>query len=182
MVTYGYIPVSSKSQEQNYSCSNQQEEILKKYEIDEFIIETGSVTENIPEKLFQLIERTERGDTIIVSRVDRFARSTMNLLNLVNKLRIKGVSFIALDLPFSTDESVRQYTLVLVASLAEFETNRRKERQREGILKAQRDGKYLGRKSVITDKFLKEVDKLMYTKQLSILETAKILDVSRPTI
>ena len=69
-----------------------------------------------------------------------------------------------------------------LAAIATFENERRKERQRQGIQAAKKNGKYLGRKTVITKKLIAQVQDLKENKKLSITEIAKITGRGRNTI
>jgi DNA invertase Pin-like site-specific DNA recombinase len=86
-------------------------------------------------------------DTLVVTRLDRLARSAGDLHAIVAKLSIKGVGFKCLQQGgMDTSTSTGKLLLGVLASIAEFETDIRKERQREGIDKAKANGVYKGRK------------------------------------
>jgi DNA invertase Pin-like site-specific DNA recombinase len=94
----------------------------------------------------------------------------------------RKIQFISLDLPYSEDLSINKLISTTLSSIAEFETNRRKERQTKGIYEAKKAGKYLGRKTVITKKLISEVKNLKQEKKLSISQIVKITGRSRNTI
>lgn len=100
------------------------------------------------------LEYLREGDTLMVTRVDRLARSIMDLQNLVHELKAKGVALRATEQPIDTSSAAGKAFLDMLGVFAEFETNLRKERQMEGIRKAQSQGKYKGRASVLTDETL----------------------------
>ena len=88
------------------------------------------------------------GDTLVVTRLDRLARSTQDLLSLVERLDQKGVGPRILDFAGSAIDSTKAVDKLLItvfAAFAEFERNLMLERQREGIAKAKAEGKYKGR-------------------------------------
>ena len=86
-------------------------------------------------------------DTLVVTRLDRLARSAGDLHAIVAKLSLKGVGFKCLQQGgMDTNTSTGKLLLGVLASIAEFETDIRKERQREGIEKAKANGIYRGRK------------------------------------
>jgi excisionase family DNA binding protein len=87
-----------------------------------------------------------------------------------------------LDLPTSVDLATNKLIATTLSGIAEFENNRRKERQIEGIRAAQEEGKYTGRKTVITKIMIKKVENLKENKNLSVTEIARLIGVSRPTI
>jgi DNA invertase Pin-like site-specific DNA recombinase len=101
---------------------------------------------------------------------------------LQDKLFHKKVTFISLDLPYSNDAAVNKLIATNLAAIATFENERRKERQREGILAAKKAGKYFGRKTVIEKKLIAQVQDLKENKNLSITQIAKITGRARTTI
>ena len=92
------------------------------------------------------------GDTLLVTKIDRLARSTSDLYRIVSELSEKGVSFKVLDDP-SIDTTSRTGKLVMgiLALIAEFENDIRRERQMDGIAKAKDRGVKFGRKRELTD-------------------------------
>jgi len=85
------------------------------------------------------------GDTLLVTRIDRLARSLHDLSSIVRELEAKGVSLKATDQPIDTSTPSGRAFLQMLGVFAEFETAIRAERQAEGIAKAKRAGKYKGR-------------------------------------
>ena len=94
----------------------------------------------------------------------------------------RNIQFISLDLPYSKDLNINKLISTTLSSIAEFENNRRKERQMQGISAAKKDGKYRGRKTVIDDKLISEVKHLKQQKMLSVTQIVKITGRSRNTI
>lgn len=87
------------------------------------------------------------GDTLVITRLDRLARSSVDLHNILAKLTAKGVKFRCLQQAgIDTDTGMGKLVLAILGAVAEFETDIRKERQREGIGKAKAKGVYTGRK------------------------------------
>ena len=86
------------------------------------------------------------GDTLMVTRIDRLARSLLDLENIVGELKAKGVHLKAIEQPVDTSTAAGKAFLQMLGVFAEFETALRRERQMEGIAKAKADGKYKGRK------------------------------------
>ncbi|NIJ39251.1 hypothetical protein FHR22_003998 [Sphingopyxis panaciterrae] len=89
------------------------------------------------------------GDTIVVSRLDRFARSLSDLFQMLDTLTSKSVAFQCLHQSIDTGTSTGKLTLAILGAVAEFENDLRRERQREGIAKAKASGTYKGRKPSI---------------------------------
>ena len=115
----------------------------------------------------------KQNDLLLVNKIDRCSRNTLDFLKLQEKLFKKSLRFISLDLPYSNDLAVNNLIATNLAAIATFENERRKERQREGIAAAKKVGKYAGRKTVITKKLIAEVQDLKEKKNLSITQIAK---------
>jgi DNA invertase Pin-like site-specific DNA recombinase len=96
------------------------------------------------------LDFVREGDTLVVTRLDRLARSSIDLHNIIARLTKKGVKFRCLQQSgIDTDTGMGKLVLAILGAVAEFETDIRKERQREGIEKAKAAGKYRGRKPSI---------------------------------
>ncbi|WP_428969814.1 recombinase family protein [Sphingomonas sp. Xoc002] len=94
------------------------------------------------------LDFVREGDTLVVTRLDRLARSTTDLLGIVATLERKGVSLRVLDFGGSevdTKSPTGRMLLTMFAAVAEFERTTMLERQRAGIAKAKAEGRYLGR-------------------------------------
>jgi DNA invertase Pin-like site-specific DNA recombinase len=87
-----------------------------------------------------------------------------------------------LDLPTSPDLATNKLIATTLSGIAEFENARRKDRQKQGIRAAQKEGKYTGRKSVINQTLIRKVKDLKEQKNLSVTDIAKVLGISRPTV
>ena len=183
---YGYARVSSKSQEENSSLESQKEEFLRLGVPEKNIrVEVGSAADNISERpiFYDLIDnQLKENDLLLVTKIDRCSRNTLEFLKLQEKLFKKGVTFISLDLPYSNDMAVNKLIATNLAAIATFEHERRRERQRQGIQAAKKAGKYLGRKTVITPKLIAEVKHLKEEKKLSNVQIAKITGRGKNTI
>ena len=186
MIKYGYVRVSSKSQEENSYLELQKQELLKNgIKIENIRIEIGSAANEIKNrpvfnKLMQ--EELQPNDLLMVTKIDRCSRNTLEFLKLQDVLFKQNITFVALDLPTSVDLATNKLIATTLSGIAEFENNRRKERQKHGIRAAQKEGKYTGRKSVINQALIKKVKHLKENKNLSVTEIAKVVDLSRPTI
>lgn len=183
---YGYARVSSKSQENNSSLEEQKEELIRQGVPKKNIrLEVGSAADPIKERpIFQKLidQELKENYLLLVTKIDRCSRNTLEFLKLQEKLSNKSVTFISLDLPYSNDMAVNKLISTNLAAIATFENERRKERQRVGIQAAKKAGKYLGRKSVITKKLIDQVRDLKENKKLTISQIAKITGRGRNTI
>jgi DNA invertase Pin-like site-specific DNA recombinase len=104
-------------------------------------------------ELVAALDYLREGDTLIVTRIDRLARSLRDLQNLVYDLSERGISLRATEQPIDTSNAAGKAFLDMLGVFSEFETNLRRERQAEGIAKAKAAGKYRGRQPV-NDKLL----------------------------
>ena len=96
-----------------------------------------------------LLEFMREGDELVITRIDRLARSIGDLQDIVRELKAKGVSLRATEQPIDTSNAMGKCFFDMLGVFAEFETNLRKERQLEGIAKAKAAGVYKGRKPSI---------------------------------
>ena len=184
---YAYARVSSKSQQDNSSLESQKQEFLKLGVPEKNIrVEVGSAVDNIKDRpiFYNLIDnQLTQNDLLFVTKIDRCSRNTLEFLKLQERLHKKGVTFISLDLPYSSDMAVNKLISTNLAAIATFEHERRKERQRQGIQAAKKAGKYLGRKTVFEDpKLIAQVQDLKENKNLSVTEIVKITGRGRNTI
>lgn len=148
MTTYGYARVSTAGQN-----IEPQREALRKAGCELIREEKASATSRAgrPE-LKLLLEFIRPGDTLVVTRIDRLARSMKDLQDIIHELRQKGANIKATEQPIDTSNAAGKAFLDMLGVFAEFETNLRRERQLEGIEKAKANGKYKGRKPVARNK------------------------------
>lgn len=106
---------------------------------------SGTATEGRAE-LETVLEFIQRGDTLVVTRIDRLARNVMDLEKIVARLNERGAFLRATEQPIDTSSPAGKAFLQMLGVFAEFETALRGERQAEGIAKAKAAGVYKGRK------------------------------------
>lgn len=106
--------------------------------------ELSSVAIKRPE-LERCLEYVREGDIMVVTKLDRLARSVADLVSITKRLKAKGVGLRILAMNLDTCTPTGKLMLNLLGSIAEFERELMLERQREGIAKAKADGKYKGR-------------------------------------
>lgn len=145
MAVYGYARVSSASQSLNI-----QRDALKAAGCEVIRAETksGTKTEGRTE-LETLLQFARNGDRIVVTRIDRLARSISDLATIVKRMEASGVALTVVEQPVDTSTAAGRCFLQMLGVFAEFETAIRSERQLEGIAKAKADGVYKGRKASI---------------------------------
>lgn len=97
-------------------------------------------------ELATMLDFVREGDHVICCKLDRIARSTRHLLEIVDSLEAKEVGFRVLNLDLDTKSPAGRLMLTLLGGMAAFEREMMLERQSEGIQRAKREGKYKGRK------------------------------------
>ena len=183
---YGYVRVSSKTQESNSSIESQKQQLIQNgIEEKNIFVEIGSGANEIKNRsVFQKLinQKLKKNDLLMVTKIDRCSRNTLEFLKLQDILLKKNITFVALDLPTSVDLATNKLMATTLSAMAEFENNRRKERQKQGIRAAKKKGKYQGRKTVINKALIQKVKHLKETKNLSVVDISKLTGVSCPTI
>lgn len=138
---------------------------------------TGTTREGRRE-LRVLLDFLRPGDTLVVTRIDRLARSVGDLQDIVRELKGKGVALRATEQPIDTSTAAGRAFLDMLGVFAEFETSLRKERQIEGIAKAKAAGVYKGRKvSIDSDEIAR-----LRREGMGASEIAKTLGIARASV
>src|SRR5829696_4679676 len=96
--------------------------------------------------LEEAMEFARSGDTLVVAKLDRLARSVPHMWEIIGRLKAKDVALRILNLGIDTSTPTGKLMLNVIGGVAEFEREMMLERQREGIVKAKAEGKYKGRK------------------------------------
>ena len=109
------------------------------------------------DKLRECLDFVREGDEVVFTRVDRVARSVLDLQLIVKELTDKKVTITSTEQPISTKDATSKCFLDMLGVFAELETNLRKERQMEGIARAKTKGVYKGRKSNINVEKIKSL-------------------------
>lgn len=171
-----YVRVSSADQNEA-----RQVEALKKYDIEKWFVEKVSGKDMNRPELQRLLEFAREGDTVYVKDFSRLARSTKDLLELVERFKEKNIHLVSLKESLDTSTATGKLMLTMIAAINEFERENILERQREGIALAKQRGAYKGRKAVQVKDFGKYYDRYLrreYTKK----ELTEELNISRPTL
>ena len=175
MALYGYARVSTNDQDLSI-----QETALRAAgcQIVRAEKRSGSKREGRTE-LELLLQFLREGDTLVVTRIDRLARSLKDLQDVVHELKGKGVALRATEQPIDTGTAAGKAFLDMLGVFAEFETNLRRERQMEGIAAAKLKGVYKGRPSSID---AGEVLRLHQEEGLGPAAIARRLGVARSSV
>lgn len=175
MSKIGYIRVSTNEQ-----STTRQEVMLK--DCDKIFMEKISGKDIDRPELKRLLDYIREGDTVVVESYSRFARSTRDLLNLVDHMNSKDVSFISLKEQTDTSTPQGKLIMTIFAGLAEFEREQTLQRQKEGIVIAKAEGKYKGRKPLAIDW---DMFSVLYSKwkakEITAVKMRKELNLTSPT-
>ena len=172
-----YIRVSTV--EQNEA---RQMEAMKGFGIDKYFIEKKSGKDADRPQLQALLEFVREGDTVYIHSLDRLARSTQDLLNIVEQLQAKGVELHSDKEAIDSNTPTGKLMLTMIAAINQFERENLLERQREGIAIAKEQGKYKGRKQIKPEAWEEAYSKYKAREIKSVSELAKVLGISRPTV
>ena len=138
----GYARTSTVEQVAGFDA---QLRILKENGAEKIFQEQLSSVDAQRPQLEAMIEFAREGDQIICCKLDRLARSVSGMVEIAGRLKAKGVSILILDPHLSNATPAEELSFNILASIAQFERQIMLERQREGIARAQKDGKYKGR-------------------------------------
>ena len=184
MATYGYARVSTTDQDLTIQVTKLKEagcEVIRQEKI------TGTTRDGRTE-LRTLLDFIRPGDSLMVTRIDRLARSIGDLQDIVRELRTKGATLKATEQPIDTSNAAGKAFLDMLGVFAEFETNLRRERQMEGIAKAKAAGVYKGRPPTIDVEAVRKlraegkgVNVISHTLKISRASVYRALVPSPPT-
>ncbi|MFD1033567.1 recombinase family protein [Sphingomonas hankookensis] len=125
-----------------------------------------------------LLDFLREGDTLVVTRIDRLARSMKDLQDIVHELKGRGVMLRATEQPIDTGTAAGKAFLDMLGVFAEFETNLRRERQAEGIAAAKARGVYKGGKPRIDPETVRK----LAAEGMRPSHIARELGISRGTV
>lgn len=182
MAIYGYGRVSTSTQ----NLDGQIEE-LKRLGATEIYSEKISGASKERPELEKLIDILEADDTLIVTRMDRVARSLTHGIDLIEQLNDKGVKFVVGNMGTFDNSTNNKLVRNILLAVAEWEREITLERQLEGIEEAKKQGKYKGRQTTYTsdnNDIRRALDLFMdrSTNKLTVDEIAKMTGVGRATI
>jgi DNA invertase Pin-like site-specific DNA recombinase len=183
---YGYARVSSSGQ--NLEA---QLKLLEEFGCEKIFKEkvSGRKKDN-REQFNKLLETVKEGDVIVVTKLDRFARSTKDALNTIEYLNSKGVGLVVLNMggeKVDTTTAIGKLMVTILAGIAEFEADMIRERQLEGIALAKQRGAYKGRPKKYTEhnkglQYALELFRNRDKNGMTVNEIAEITKISRATI
>jgi DNA invertase Pin-like site-specific DNA recombinase len=141
MAIVGYARVSTTDQKLEVQL-----DALTKAGVDRVYQEKASGADSDRAELAAMLDYVREGDVIVCCKLDRIARSTKHLLEIVETIKAKGASLKILNIDLDTATPTGKLMLTMLAGIATFEREMMLERQLDGIQKAKEAGKYTGRK------------------------------------
>ena len=176
MAKVAYVRVSTA--EQNEA---RQREALASRGIDKWFTERISGKNTDRPEFKKMMEWVREGDTIYIHDLSRIARSTKDLLELLETLKVKGVALVSDKEAIDTSTATGKLIVTVIAAINEFERANLLERQREGIAIAKREGKYKGRRPKTVPDLPRHYARYA-NREISKAALARELGISRPTL
>jgi len=152
MAIVGYARVSSVDQSLAVQIDK-----LKAYACNKIYQEKYSGTTADRPELKACLDYVREDDVLVITKLDRLARSTFHLTQIADKLKNKGVELVVIDQHIDTSTPTGKLMFNMLAAIAEFETELRKERQMEGIAKAKKNGVKFGAKAKLTEAMIAQM-------------------------
>ena len=157
MAKIGYARVSSTGQSLEiqlskltvYGCTEPDGQIFQEKK-------SGTNANNRPQ-LQECLRHVRKGDTLVITKLDRLARSTLDLTQIAEDLKNRGIELVVIDQNIDTSTPTGKLLFNMLASIAEFENDIRRERQSDGIAKAKDHGVKFGAKAKLSDQQLSEM-------------------------
>ncbi|GAA0785369.1 recombinase family protein [Roseibium denhamense] len=177
MALVGYARVSTLGQSLEVQLQK-----LEAAGVDKVFEEKKSGVDANRPALKQCLDYLRQGDTLLISRIDRLARSAEDLLRIVRELEEKQVTIKVLDQSIDTRDAAGKAFLGMLAVFAEFETNIRKERQMDGIAKAKAKGTKFGRKKALTAEVISSIKSMRVDEERTIPEIMAKTGLSKATV
>ena len=178
MSNIAYVRVSTAEQNEQ-----RQVEALEKHNIDKWFKEKISGKDTNRPKLKDMMEYIREGDTVYIHDFSRLARSTKDLLEIVELFNTKNVHLVSNKENLDTSTPTGKLMLTMIAAINEFERQNLLERQREGIDIAKKAGKYKGGQvKKIDEKLFEAAYERYQARQINKVQFARELHISRPTL
>lgn len=172
----GYVRVSSIDQNEARQLVT-----MKNYGVEKIFQEKISGKNTDRPQLKAMLDYCREGDTIYIHDFSRLARSTKDLLEIVEYLNNKKVHLVSAKENIDSSTPTGKLMLTMIGAINEFERTNLLERQREGIAIAKENGKYKGRKEIKIDNFEEYYNRYM-NREVTKSKLAEELNISRPTL
>jgi len=172
----GYARVSSIGQSLQVQLSK-----LNQHGCDKIFKEKRSGTTADRPELKSCLTYLRDGDVLVITKLDRLARSTFHLTQIANDLANDGIELVVIDQSIDTSTPTGKLLFNMLASIAEFETELRKERQIDGIFKAKENGVKFGAKAKLSNKQVEQM-KLDRASGVLIKDLMKTYGLSKASV
>lgn len=172
----GYVRVSSIEQNEERQLVT-----MENYKVEKLFSEKVSAKNTDRPKLKEMLDFVREGDTIVIHDFSRLARSTSDLLKLVESLNKRKIHLISAKENIDTNTPTGKLMLTMIGAINEFERTNLLERQREGIAIAKKNGKYKGGQKKRVLDFGTHYNRYL-NRSVSKSELARELKISRPTL
>lgn len=172
----GYVRVSTV--EQN---DDRQLVTMNKYNVEKIFKEKVSAKDTNRPELEKILDWAREGDTIVIHDFSRLARSTRDLLDIVELLNNKKVNLISAKENIDSSTATGKLMLTMIGAINEFERTNLLERQREGIAIAKEKGKYKGRKKIDFPSNWNEIYPKWKNREITGTKAMEMLDLKRNT-
>ena len=165
----GYIRVSTVEQHED----RQVKDLTENAEVSKVFIDKLSGKDTNRPQLNAMIDYVREGDTVVVSEYSRLARSTRDLIDIIETLQNKGVTVISMKEKLDTSTPQGEFMLTVFAGIATLERKLMLQRQREGIAIAKANGKYKGRQSKQKPEEWENLKAMYMSRQITVSDIAK---------
>lgn len=172
----GYSRISTDQQ-----TAQSQQDALEKAGCERIFVETASGARADRPVLKEVLEFLREGDTLVVVRLDRAARSLKHLLSLMNDLEHRGVGFHSINENIDTSSAGGRLVFNIFGSIAEFELDLIRERTKAGLEAARKRGRVGGRPKKLDQNQI-EAAKVMFANGTPAIEIASAFSISVPTL
>jgi DNA invertase Pin-like site-specific DNA recombinase len=133
-------------------------------------------------QLNRLLDQLREGDILVVWKLDRLSRSLKDLLTLLEKVQLAGAGFQSLTEAIDTTTPAGRMMMQIIGSFAEFERAILRERTRNGLITARKEGRIGGRRSKLTQRQQQEIIKLVNSGRKTAADAARLFNVHPSTI
>ena len=174
MAFIGYARVSSYGQ-------SLEVQLEKLNHCDKVFQEKQSARTDEREQLQLCLDYVRDGDSLVITKLDRLARSTRDLLNIMQRMEDKKVKLVVLDQQIDTSTATGMLLFTMLGAIATFENDLRKDRQMQGIALAKRKGIRFGRKHVLTQEQVIEV-RLKRSEGVKIVDLMNQYKISKASV
>jgi len=173
-VKVGYVRVSTE--EQNL---DRQTDLMASLQVEKVYEDKASGKDSSRPGLKELLAFVRTGDEVYVESISRLARSTRDLLDIVDQLEKKGVTFVSKKESLDTRTPQGRFVLTIFGALATLERETILERQREGIASAKSRGKHLGRPRLVVPPLWSQVVSQVMDGTMRHVEAMKVLGLKK---